>query len=223
MLVMASTELYTPVPSTSLVSHRSPHVFLDAFMEQKDLAGPVVQPLLGHFISARPPPSSLGLFSSTAPQTSFHLVKHAATTVLWLPYVAYSSLLRRGGSPGQDGGRSSLAETAVAVLLALYFYSPSFPVGGDAGAGAGVATNKNPFQQAMRVLSDSDEGASDDAAESGRISSTGAPVVPYAALFESLGKALLLSESSILLLYVMLHNTPHFNEYCMVGEVFVCR
>ena len=44
---------------------------------------------------------------------------------------------------------------------------------------------------------------------------------PLAALFDALGRTLL-SERSVLLLYALLHGSPAFHEYCLVGGGCVC-
>lgn len=209
LLVMFSTELYAP---PSHVAAPPPpigmHVYLDAAMDQRDLASHAVQTLLTHFISSQAPPSSLALHDPGAPRSTFYMVRSAASSVFWLPYTAYTMLRRSGNQPVQDPSGSPVADTAVSLLLALHFYAAA------PGVGAG-----NPYRQALRQLRDADEMGSEEAAEGGRGVAAGSPAVPYAALFDALGRALVPRESTILLLYALLHGTPHFNEYCMVSQM----
>jgi dymeclin len=211
---MASTQLYIP-QGTPTSTSSSQHIFLEALVAQNTLAGPAVQALLLHFISSPIPPSGLSFYTPTTPRGALYFVKAAASSVIWLPYSAYS-LIRRsgGGGEGASAQNSPLADAAISLLLALYFYPPS------------NLQQENPFRRALRNLQDTDDIASTDAAaeaaEGGRgagggggVGGAASAIVPYAALFDSLGRSILHKESSVLLLYALIHGTPHFNNYCM--------
>jgi hypothetical protein len=55
----------------------------------------------------------------------------------------------------------------------------------------------------------------EEAAEGGRGGHSPAAAVSYAALYDALGRGLT-SERAVLLLYALLHGSPHFHEYCLV-------
>ena len=148
-------------------------------------------------------------------------MKAAASTVLWLPYTAYA-LLRRGSasqSVPASPGESPLADAAVSLLLTLFFY-PRAPSSDGNGNGR---SEENYIRRALRNLQDADDITSDSAVEAaeggvgggGATATSTAAAVPYPALFTALGHSLLLRESSVLLLYSLLHGTPHFVEYCL--------
>jgi hypothetical protein len=208
---MASTQLYTP-QGTPATASSSQHVFLEVLVAQKILAGPTVQSLLLHFITSPTPPSGLSFYTPTTPRGALHFVKSAASSVIWLPYSAYSLIARRRSSSNRDGPgiNSPLGDAAISLLLALHFYPPS------------NTKQENPFNRALRNIQDTDDVASTDSAaeavEGGHgagAATSAAANVPYAALFDSLGCSLLHKEASILLLYALIHGTPHFNNYCM--------
>ncbi len=205
LLVMASTQLYTPQGTVTSSPASSQHIFLEALVAQNNLAGATVHALLFHFISSPSPPSGLSFYTPTTPRGALYFVKAAASSVIWLPYSAYSLIRRTSGDGG--GQNSPLGDAAISLLLALHFYPPS------------NLQQENPFRRALRNLQDTDDVSSSDAAaeavEGGRGGLGGAAVVPFAALFDSLGRSLLHKEASVLLLYALIHGTPHFNNYCM--------
>lgn len=204
---MASTQLYIPqVPITPVANTH--HIFLEAIIAQRSLAGPATQALLMHYITSRAPPSGLAFYVPPQPRSAFYFVKAAASTVFWLPYTAYALLRGASGQNAQHAsGNSPLGAAAISLILALNFYPP-------------VDTQTdNAFRRALRNLQDADDITNDaamDAAEGGHGAAAGAASVPYSALFDSLGRSLLTQESSVLLLYALLHGTPHFMDYCMV-------
>ena len=213
LIVMASTQLFAP-QGLSARNHGSQHFFLEAFIAQPSLAGPAVQAMLQHYITSPAPPYGLTLYAPPHPRGALNSVKSAASSVLWLPYSAYT-MLRRTGANGVPGG-SPLADASISFLLDLYFYPP-----------ANLQT-ENPFRRVLKTLQDLDYTTSDsgpEAAEGGYAgvpsslvntsSTTTAATVSYSALFDTLGKTLLIRETSVLLLYALLHGTPHFNDYCM--------
>ena len=205
---MTSTQLYIPqVPITPVASTH--HIFLEAIISQRALAGPATQALLMHYITSRGPPSGLSFYTPPQPRSALYFVKAAASTVFWLPYTAYALLRGAGGQHAQQASANSpLGAAAISLILALNFYPP-------------VDTQTdNAFRRSLRNLQDADDITSDnamDAAEGGHGGGvTGAASIPYSALFDALGRSLLTQESSVLLLYTLLHGTPHFNDYCMV-------
>lgn len=206
LMTLASSQLYTPHARAS----PGAHPFLEALMQQPDLAPGAVQALLLLFLHNQAPPAALRLYQPPESRSVLRIVRSAAASVFWLPYTAYTMLLRRGGAAA-DGAAGPLGRAAVQLLLALHFHPP-LP---DSPGG-------NPFRQALRRLQDADEALPEAAAEGGRggggAGAGAVAVVPYAALYAALGRSLGGSEASVLLLYALLHGTPHFHEYCMVGR-----
>ena len=58
--------------------------------------------------------------------------------------------------------------------------------------------------------------AGDSAAEGGHGAHAGNAAIGYATLYDALGRSLS-QERAVLLLYILLHSSPHFHEYCLVS------
>ncbi|KAL4432564.1 hypothetical protein ABPG77_000501 [Micractinium sp. CCAP 211/92] len=208
-LALFSSALYSPNARGEL----GQHPYLDAAMQQNDLANPTVEALLRLFITAPPLPLSQKIFNymPTDTRSMLRIVRTAAASVLWLPYQAYTLLLRpvRPSASGDAGAAtapssSPLGDSALLLLLVLLFHAPpqDSPVG-------------NPYRASMARLQDADDIVTADAAEDGRAAGSGDAAISYAALYDALG-ASLTSERVVLLLYTLLHGCPNFHEYCLV-------
>lgn len=209
LLALFSSALYSP----NARGAPGQHPYLDAAMQQSDLANSTVEALLRLFITAPPLPLSQKIFNymPTDTRSVLRIVRTAAASVLWLPYQAYTLLLRpaRPSASGDAAAAaapssSPLGDGALLLLLVLLFHAPPQ----DASFG-------NPYRQSLARLQDADDLVTDDAAEGGRAAGSGDAAISYAALYEALGAALT-SERAVLLLYTLLHGCPHFHEYCLV-------
>lgn len=207
-------------------------------MAQRDLAPAVVQALLMQFIAGQKPPPGSMLYGSGESTTAMYLVRtaaSAATAVFWLPYAAYTYLRKNDNGDAaaaqqlQDRSKSPLADVSVCLLLALRFYAPP-PSPPPTASGrlkdaprasavsshlANASANNNPYRAAMGHLQDADDLLGDEAMEGGHGGGAVHAAVPYAALFDALGRTLMSREPTIVLLYSLLQETPHFNQYCM--------
>ncbi|KAL4436850.1 hypothetical protein ABPG75_003989 [Micractinium tetrahymenae] len=209
LLALFSSALYSPTARGAL----GQHPYFDAAMQQNNLANTVVEALLRLFITAPPLPLSHKIFNymPTDTRSVLRVVRTAAASVLWLPYQAYTLLLRPA-RPSASGdadaaaapSNSPLGDSALLLLLVLLFHAPPQ----DAPFG-------NPYRQSLARLQDADDIVTADAAEGGRTAGSGDAAISYAALYEALG-ASLTSERVVLLLYTLLHGCPHFHEYCLV-------
>jgi hypothetical protein len=116
----------------------------------------VVEALLRLFIAAPPVPLSLKIFHymPTDTRSVLKIVRTAAASVLWLPYQAYTLLLRpaRPATADASGGaaaapsNSPLGDSALLLLLALLFHAPP----PDASFG-------NPYRQSLQRMQDADD------------------------------------------------------------------
>jgi len=129
-----------------------------------------------------------------------------AASVLWLPFRAYTFLIRLGFS--QTDSTSPLADSSLLLLLVLINHSSQQ---------AHVQQSPhflNPYQAAIQGLQDSEDVGTD--AESGRgQTASGISAVPFSGLYNALGAGLE-QEPSVLLLYVLLHKCHKFQQYVLV-------
>ncbi|KAK9817010.1 hypothetical protein WJX72_008242 [[Myrmecia] bisecta] len=199
LLVMTSTQLYTPAAT----AQPGAHPFTDILMEQESRAPRVLQALLQHYIARQPLPPRAPLWvpSAAAQQGVLRFVRTAAVSVLLLPVRAYTFLIR-SSQPQQ--GESVLAETALLLLLVLVHHAPPQD-----------SKHHNPFRRSLRRIQDADDVGDEDAAESGRANTPGEPSVSYSGLYDALGKGLV-HERSVLLLYSLLHDCVNFQNYVLV-------
>lgn len=177
LLVLASSQLYSP---TAHLQPTGTSPFLDTAMQAAaDLAPVAVAGLLHRIIVDPMPPLSLHLHvTTTYTQAVYQVVRSAASTVWWIPYQAYSYVLKPKGDDNCNNnnkpGEGALAEACLLALLALVFHAPAAPLqqqgmmnAGAAGVGAYPRVS-NPFKLALRQLKDADDVGSQSAAEDGR-------------------------------------------------------
>ncbi|MCO5572356.1 hypothetical protein L7F22_026109 [Adiantum nelumboides] len=221
LLVMMSTQLHSSLPFGA----KDSHIFFDAAMSQEiGLARLVVRKLLMAYIARLPLPENAAhymTFSKTYHQGVFQKVGSAAAIVLKLPYYTYNYLL----SSNSTSGPSPLAQNSLLLLLILVHYRKCVQVdevahekvdgkGEDAVA---VLTDLerlilNPFSQALDSARDTDF----DLVDLESIARTDSVTrIPFAALYDTLGLSLR-DESSVLLLYSLVHGNPAFLEYVLV-------
>jgi dymeclin len=242
LLVLASSQLYSPT------AHPQPtgtSPFLDTAMQAAaDLAPAAVAGLLHRFIVDPTPPLSLRLHvTTTYTQAVYQTVRSAASTVWWIPYQAYSYVLKPRDDHNNNNkpAEGALAEACLLALLALVFHAPAAPLqqqgmmnGGGGGAGAYPRVS-NPYLLALRQLKDSDDVGCESAAEDGRapptttgtsraesgstvINSTAlatrTTTVSFGSLYTALGRSLK-GEAGLLLCYALLHKNATFHEFCL--------
>nr|CAD1828048.1 unnamed protein product [Ananas comosus var. bracteatus] len=223
MLVAMSTQLCSgPSPAPNDV-----HPFIDAAMSQESVVvASVVRRLLLNFITRPRIPfndSSYSIFSEESGPGVLQKVGSAAANFVLLPYYTFNYLVSSGG----DGQRSPLADNSLLVLLILIHYRKCVSVdefisnnnveGGDANAYLkdNSTFHDNPYCKAL-------ENARD--IEFDRIDIEGnahnGPVVrvPFASYLTpwNVSDKCLNDESSVLLLYSLVHGNCDFLEYVLV-------
>lgn len=221
LLVMLSTQLHLTLPFGT----KDVQVFFDAAMAQDlGLVRLVVRKLLMSFIARLPMPANAThytTFSKSNQQGMLQKVGSAAATVLRLPYYTYNYLL----SSNSPTGPSLLAQNSLHLLLVLVHYRKSLLVdetlhekldakGEDATAVLADADQLvlNPFCQALNSARDTEFDIVDLESNAEGNSMTR---IPFAALYDTLGLCLK-EESSVLLLYSLVHGNPAFLEYVLV-------
>lgn len=132
-----------------------------------------------------------------------------AASVLWLPFRAYTFLIRLGFA--HSDSNSPLADLSLLLLLALINHSPQPATGQQSAL---QAQCQNPFQAAMQALQDSEDVGTDAESGQGR-RAAGSCAVPFSQLYDALGAGLN-QEPSVLLLYVLLHKCHRFQQYVLV-------
>jgi hypothetical protein len=240
LLVLASSQLYSPT------AHPQPtgaSPFLDTAMQAAaDLAPAAVAGLLHRFIVDPTPPLSLRLHvTTTYTQAFYQVVRSAASTVWWIPYQAYSYVLkpRNDHNNNNKPAEGALAEACLLSLLALVFHAPAAPLqqqGMMNGVGLGAYPRvSNPYMLALRQLKDSDDVGSESAAEDGRAPptttgtsgaessstvnngtavATTTTTVSFGSLYTAIGRSLK-GEAGVLLCYALLHRNGSFHEFCL--------
>ena len=132
-----------------------------------------------------------------------------AASVLWLPFRAYTFLIRLGFA--QSDSSSPLADLSLLLLLLLINHSPQ-----SASRQHSPLQQQchNPFRAAMQALQDSEDVGADTESGQGR-KAPGVCAVPFSQLYAALGTGLK-QEASVLLLYVLLHKCHRFQQYVLV-------
>lgn len=220
LLVAMSTQLHSgPSPGPKDV-----HPFIDAAMVQESaLVGPFVRRLLISYITRVPAPLNAAYHLSISKVSQpgvLRKVGSAAATVVLLPYYTYNYLLSSSG----EISKRPLADNSVLLLLVLVHYRKSLLVeeatenkldanGGDTGTfGESSCFHHNPYARALESARDIEFDRVDVEGNA-----LGGPIVrlPFASLFDTLG-ACLTDETSILLLYSLVHGNSDFLEYVLV-------
>ncbi|EIE20753.1 hypothetical protein COCSUDRAFT_48393 [Coccomyxa subellipsoidea C-169] len=120
LLVMTSTQLYTPTAT----AQTNAHPFTSALLDQEDLVPALLQALLQHFIQRWPLPKGAQVYQPPADRqrSVFRLVRSAAATVLWLPLRAYTFLDadEQGSDSAAEAGFSGGSGVAAVSFSGLY-------------------------------------------------------------------------------------------------------
>lgn len=219
MLVLMSTQLCSgPSPEPKDV-----HPFIDAAMLQdSSIVASVVQKLLLNFVSRPQIPSngSHPVFSDDGGPGVLQRVGSAAANFVLLPYYTFNYFV----SASAEGATSQLADNSLLVLLILIHYrkcismNESIPTDGvymsdsNTNVKDAPAFHENPYCKALNNAKDIqfDHADVEGNAQNG-------PVVrlSFASLFDALGTCLK-DESSVLLLYSLVHGNCDFQEYVLV-------
>ncbi|CAN6439611.1 unnamed protein product [Victoria cruziana] len=219
MLVAMSTQLRSgPSPGPKDV-----HPFIDAAMMQGNaLIGSVVRKLLLTYITRPSVPftSTAYLPISGGQSGVLQKVGSAAASFVLLPYYTFNYLVSSSG----EGSRSSLADNSLLILLMLIHYRKCINMDNSSLEKA-EATNdangflkldsyfdENPYCRALENARDVEFDRVD--VESDAQSGSGVRL-PFASLFDTLG-VYLFDESSVLLLYSLVHGNSNFLEYVLV-------
>ncbi|XP_043695476.1 dymeclin-like [Telopea speciosissima] len=217
MLVAMSTQLcYAPSLGPKVV-----HPFLDAaIIQETSLAGLVVHKLLLNYITCPYFPlngGSYSIFSGGSQLGVLQKVGSAAANFVLLPFSYFVS------SNG-EGSRSPLAESSLVVLLILIHYRKYNMVDeslldkseDDATMDSLLKDSsyfsENPYCKALENARDIELDHMD---VEGNAHNEPFMRLPFASLFDTLGLHLA-DESSILLLYSLVHGNSDFLEYVLV-------
>ncbi|KAJ0966427.1 hypothetical protein J5N97_027565 [Dioscorea zingiberensis] len=219
MFVVMSTQLRSgPSPGPKDV-----HPFIDAAMLQEStVVAAVVRRLLLNFITRPRVPfngSNYPVFPEGSQPGVLQRVSSAAANFVLLPYYTFNYLVSSSG----EGLRSPLADNSLLLLLILIHYRKCV-MEDESITNANVETTginsymketyfcENPYCKALNSVRDIEFDRVDieGNAQSG-------PVVrlPFASLFDTLG-LYLDGESSVLLLYSLVHGNSDFMEYVLV-------
>ncbi|GAB2210226.1 hypothetical protein Drorol1_Dr00015486 [Drosera rotundifolia] len=211
MIVSMSTQLRSPS------GLKEAHPFIEtAMIQEPSLAVSVIHRLLLNYI-ARPSSSfgaaSYSVFSDGSSTGVLQRVSSAAVNLMMLPLSLF-------GSPSNDGTIRLLADSSLHFLLILTYCRGSYRDFVE-GKSHGIAILDpslrenfvgNPYSKALQNAKD---------VEFDRVDIEGnahiGPLVrlPFAILFDTLGMCLS-NESSVLLLYSLLHGNADFLEYVLV-------
>lgn len=219
MLTAMSTQLRSgPSPGPKDV-----HPFIDAAMIQESaLVGSVVRRLLLNYITRPRIPSNgvaFPIFSEESQPGVLQKVGSAAANFVLLPYYTFNYLVSSSG----EGSRSPLADSSLLVLFVLIHYRKCVLVddfisnkSDNRNSNTHVRENsyfsENPYCKALENARDIEFDRVDieGNAHSGLLVR-----LPFASLFDTLGMCLA-DESSILLLYSLMHGNSDFLEYVLV-------
>ncbi|ERN01512.1 dymeclin [Amborella trichopoda] len=200
------------------------HPFIDAAMAQESaLVGSVVRRLLLTYITHPRIPLNSASYNSflEGSQTGvLQKVGSAAATFVLLPYYTFNYIV----NSSSDGSRSPLADISLLVLLVLVHYQKRIIVDDNFMDKSEDGVEMNGFLKESSYFQDNPycsalENARD--IEFDRVDVEGnahsGPLVrlPFASLFDTLG-ACLFDETSVLLLYSLVHGNSDFLEYVLV-------
>lgn len=218
MLVAMSTQLRSgPSPGPKDV-----HPFIDAAMEQEStLVGSVVRRLLLNYITRPRIPSNgaaYPIFSESQPGV-LQKVGSAAANFVLLPYYTFNYLVSSSG----EGSRGPLADNSLLFLLVLIHYrkcvlldesvsNKTDNVISDSSLKENTYFSENPY---CKTLENARDIEFDRVDIEGNAHSATLVRLPFASLFDTLGMCLA-DESSVLLLYSLVHGNSDFLEYVLV-------
>ncbi|TKW17051.1 hypothetical protein SEVIR_5G340400v4 [Setaria viridis] len=218
MLVLMSTQLCSgPSPEPKDV-----HPFIDAAMLQdSSIVVSVVRKLLLNFVARPkfPPNGSHPVFSDDGRPGVLQRVGSAAANFVLLPYYTFTYLV----SSTPEGATSQLADNSLLVLLVMIHYrkcistNESIPsnnlyTGSDTNDKEAQVFHENPYCKALNNAKDIqyDRADVEGNAQDGPVAR-----LSFASLFDALGRCLN-DESSVLLLYSLVHGNCDFQEYVLV-------
>ncbi|KAL6845239.1 hypothetical protein ACP4OV_024734 [Aristida adscensionis] len=225
MLVLLSTQLCSgPSPEPKDV-----HPFIDAAMLQdSSIVASVVQKLLLNFVTRPKIPlnGSHPVSSDDGRPGVLQRVGSAAANFVLLPYYTLNYLV----SSTPEGATSQLAVNSLLVLLIMIHYrkcisikesipsSNIYAIDSNASDKDAPVFHENPYCKALNNAKDIQcmNYAADDRADVEGNAQDG-PVVrlSFASLYDALGTCLN-DESSVLLLYSLVHGNCDFQEYVLV-------
>ncbi|XP_057873570.2 uncharacterized protein LOC131079592 [Cryptomeria japonica] len=219
LLVAMSTQLHSgPSPGPKDI-----HPFIDAaMMQESTLVGPFVRKLLISYIARLIVPSNamyLSISKGSQPGV-LQKVGSAAASVVLLPYYTFNYLVNASG----EMPKRPLADNSLLLLLVLIHYRKSLPLeeasgntletngSNTGGLGESLNSHHNPYSRALETARDIEFDRVDIEGNA----QAGLTVrLPFASLFDTLGGCMT-DESSILLLYSLLHGNSDFLEYVLV-------
>eukprot|EP00252_Welwitschia_mirabilis_P020819 TRINITY_DN5186_c0_g2_i1.p1 TRINITY_DN5186_c0_g2~~TRINITY_DN5186_c0_g2_i1.p1 ORF type:complete len:724 (+),score=122.40 TRINITY_DN5186_c0_g2_i1:15-2186(+) len=220
LLVAMSTQLH----SGPAAGPEDIHPFLDAAMRQENsLVGPFVRRLLLSYITQIPASASPGysLGNTRGDQAGvLRKVGSAAVSVVLLPYYyTYNYFLNSHG----ETSKRALADNSLLLLLVLIHYRKYMAIGSTQQASHEYVDKnnstfgercieQNPYAKALEAARDIELDRVD---LEGNIGGASTVRLPFASLFDVLG-VYLTDETSILLLYTLLHGNSDFLEYVLV-------
>ncbi|XP_076903058.1 uncharacterized protein LOC143558012 isoform X1 [Bidens hawaiensis] len=211
MLIAISTQLLSgPSPGPNDV-----HPFLDAAMSQESsLVGLIVHKLLLNYIS-RPRSKSSASYALMSEESQFGVLKRvgsAAANIVFFPlsYFVNSSV---------EASRSQLADSSINILLALIHYRKCILVESVKNSNTSESLLKdetyfaeNPYCKALENVRDVEFDRVD---MEGNAHSGPLVRLSFAHLFDTLGMCLA-DETTLLLLYALVHGNLVFLEYVLV-------
>ncbi|GFP86041.1 dymeclin [Phtheirospermum japonicum] len=215
LLIAMSTQLRSgPTPGPNDI-----HPFIDAAMaEESSLVNLVVRKLFLNYIIRPQFPvnnSSSIILSEDNQRGVLRRVGSAAANLMLLPF---NYLVSSTG----EASRSPLAESSLNVILILSYYHKCISVdyvkyksddnNSESLLKEETYFSENPFRKALQNAQDIEFDRDDTEANA-----HGGPLIrlPFASLFDTLGMCLA-NESSVLLLYSLVHGNSDFLEYVLV-------
>lgn len=138
--------------------------------------------------------------------------------MLWLPYRAYTFLVRLGSS--QSSSNSPLADVTLLLLLVLINHSPQTPSAQHDSAQHASPQHdaqsglQNPYLAGLQSIQDATDTGDDAEAGLGQVA-PGIAAVSYTQLYNALGSNLH-QEAAVLLLYALIHKCHRFQQYVLV-------
>ncbi|XP_051129403.1 uncharacterized protein LOC127250263 isoform X2 [Andrographis paniculata] len=211
MLIAMSTQLRSgPSPGLNDV-----HPFLDAAMlQESSLVNLVVRKLMHNYIMRTKVPLNSSIYAILYEGNQDGILKKVGSAAANLMLLPFSYLISSTG----EGSRSPLAESSLNVLLILNHHHKCSSVDylmdkvGSYSLQKEEVYMENPFCKAIQNVQDIEFSRIDI---EGIVHSDTVMRLPFASLFDTLGICLA-DETSILLLYSLVHGNSYFLEYVLV-------